>query len=534
MRYLKHISPVIYIVLLLSLAGSVMIFYSTYWGPWAYSDSTEYIASARSLLGGHGLGFYSPAGNFKPLTLHAPFYPIFLSAVGLVGIDLIAAARWVNILLFGATIFITGALTYRLFRSAWLSLSFCIMLLTLPALVDVSSGAMAELLFIFTCILGACLLFIYLAEGKPYQLILSAVSIGLAGLSRYPGVILIPACVIALLITGHAPLKRKLIDAFKFCLVSLAPTALWVIWIYSRTATVADRQYHLPSNIWAETTQLRQSFMDIFWSWLPYHQQLPAYSYNLSRNIFIALCVLVIILSGLILYRKFLSRQQPAGQEFTFALFWMIFVLGTAIFIVASSVYTTPIPDLNARTLLPVQVGLLFALLALVAAAIKEFHLPTIFGWVSTGIILLFCISYGHTSWNIVKTYHQDGAGYTSKAWHNSLTVDAARALPENTSIISNQAAAVLLLLDRPAYDYCTPNCASNQARFGDDPLDPVQQVFRQDKAALVIFYPTCGALEQSWYTKDNSQMLSQTKGLVQSFSACDGAIYYYPSPAHN
>lgn len=531
MRYLKNISPVIYIVLILSLAGSFMLYYGTYWGPWAYSDSVEYIASARNLLAGHGLGFYSPSGNFKPLTLHAPLYPLALSAIGLSGIDLISAARWLNIVLFGATIFLTGLLTYRLFRSAWLTLSICLMILTLPALVDVSAGAMAELLFIFTCILGACLLFSYLANSKRYLLILSAISMGLAGLSRYPGVILVPACVLALLITRRAPWKQKFLDSMLFILISLTPTVIWVLWVYLHTGTVADRQYHFPSNIWSGTGQLRLNFMEIFWSWLPFHGQLPAYSYNLSRNIFISLSALMAILISLILYRKLRSRSSPGAQEFTFALFWIIFIIGTCLVIVFSTIFTVPVPDLNVRTLLPIQFGLVCALLALIAAVIKEFHLPRVVGWSFAGLVLLVCLSYAQKSWNIVQNYHQNGAGYTSKAWHTSLTLEAARNLPLDTPIISNQAAAVLLLLDRPAYDYCTPSCRLlRQQRFGDDPQDAAQQVFRQDGAALVIFYPFCGALDQPWYIQDNRELLSQTKQLAQSFSSCDGAIFYYPS----
>src|SRR4030065_2862237 len=103
----KH--SILAVIVLLSLIGSLAIAFSTRWGPWAYSDSTEYIVSARTFLSEGRLGFYAPSGSFESLTLHPPLYSLSLSAFGLIGIDLIIAARWLNVFLFGGTIFMNGA-----------------------------------------------------------------------------------------------------------------------------------------------------------------------------------------------------------------------------------------------------------------------------------------------------------------------------------------------------------------------------------------------------------------------------------------
>jgi hypothetical protein len=57
---------ILLVIALLSLIGSVAIAFSTRWVPWAYSDSTAYIASARTLLEGDGLGFYFGAERLRP------------------------------------------------------------------------------------------------------------------------------------------------------------------------------------------------------------------------------------------------------------------------------------------------------------------------------------------------------------------------------------------------------------------------------------------------------------------------------------
>jgi hypothetical protein len=107
-KFISKIHPIIWMIILISIAGSIAIVYSTRWGPWAYSDSTEYIVSARTFISGRGLGFYAPSGSFERLSLHPPFYSLLLSAFGLLGIDMLAAARWLNVFLFGATIFLAG------------------------------------------------------------------------------------------------------------------------------------------------------------------------------------------------------------------------------------------------------------------------------------------------------------------------------------------------------------------------------------------------------------------------------------------
>ena len=75
-------------ILFIGILGSLVIIYSTSWGPWVFSDSTAYIVSAKNMISGHGLGLYGPSGAFHPLTLHPPFYSLLLGLFGLFGADL--------------------------------------------------------------------------------------------------------------------------------------------------------------------------------------------------------------------------------------------------------------------------------------------------------------------------------------------------------------------------------------------------------------------------------------------------------------
>jgi 4-amino-4-deoxy-L-arabinose transferase-like glycosyltransferase len=535
MRFRGLLTPTILIIILLSVIGSAAIFYSTRWGPWAFSDSAGYLVSARNLLAGHGLGYPGASGDFMPLSLHPPFYSLVLSAIGLLGVELITAARWLNIILFGTTIFLTGALSYKLFYSSWLSLSLCISLLVMPVFVDVSSGAMSELLFFFTALLGIFLLILYLKGHRRYLLIFSSLFIGLSFLTRINGAVVVGMGVLVLALARNVSWKQKIRDVFVFCLVSLSPVALWLIWVYFKTGTLAARQYSFNPHLWSITTEFRLKLMQSFWSWLPFQQFLPAYSYRLSRNVFLTLMGLILVFVCLIVLKKIKDRQTLAATSgiFTFALLWITFIIGNILLIAASDTFSSTMLSKDSRTFFYIQFGLVFAFLALFLSIIKEYRLPTWVGWICATVILVINLSYARSSWNIIQQYHLTGSGYTSQAWHKSATLAMARALPANISLISNETAATLLLMDRPAYDFCVLPCSlSGSVRYGDNRQDPVQNIFREDGAALVLFYPMCG--DQPWFADTLAQLNSITQNLRQYFFSCDGAIYFYPSSAQD
>jgi hypothetical protein len=537
MKFPVKFTLTLLIIILLSIVGSLAIYFSTNWGPWAFSDSTEYIDSARNLLAGRGLGHLAPSGSLVPLTLHPPFYPLVLSALGLIGFNLLEAARWLNIFLFGATIFLSGSFTYALFHSSWLAISLSAAILTIPPLIDVSSGAMSELLFLFTATLGICLLIIYLGVRREYLLILSSIAIGLSMLSRYPGVVAVITCLIGLLVTGRISWKQRIRAILKFSLISITPSVIWVIWIYSQTRTLVARDYHFTLDIWSNTIDLRRSLMEIFWSWLPFQGHLPSYSYNLARNVFLFFIGLIFLLASLMVIKKVVFRKSThsSPQEFTCVLLWMIFIIGNISLLAASFLLTSPVPDLNPRTLLPVQFGLVIALITLLASIINEFRLPSAVGWTCAVLALIFILPNARTSWKIINQYHIYGGGYTSQTWHSSLTLQELTELPLNIPIITNQSAAVLLLTERPAYDFCPLTCnQSGQLKYGDDPRDPTQNIFREEGAALVFFYPYCGVQNVEWYANTLAQLKSLTQNLRRYFSSCDGEIFFYPSAGQN
>lgn len=531
MRISSKSALILTIFFFISLAGCLVIHYATYWGPWAYSDSTEYVATARSLLAGNGLGYRAASGDFILYSLHPPLYPLVLSGVGMLGFDFLEAARWLNIMLFGLTIFLTGTSAYILLRSTWLAVALPLALLTIPACIDISSGAMAEPLFLFTSCLAIVLLVFYLARGNRVFLAGSAFSASLAVLARYPGIVVVISCILGLLVSGNRGLKRRVLDAITYSLMSLTPLAAWLIWLFSQTRSLAVRTFLLPGDLQASVMALRKSLMEVFLSWLPYREYLPSYNYTSGRNYLIILLTGIAVLAGLIIFRRLFKVPRSHDQSLvsTFAFLWALYSIGNILLLAVTYLFTTPIPDLNPRTLLPVQFGAIFFVVTLLASVIDEFHLPDSVSLACGLMVLFFIYPNVVASKKLIDQYHQSGLGYTSAAWHSSLTLQAVRDISASTPIITNQAAAVLLHVNRAAYDFCSSPCDSaSNLRYGDDTRDPVQRVFREQGAALVLFIQFCGGQNQSPDADFLAHMNVLTQDLQQVFRSCDGAIYFY------
>jgi hypothetical protein len=134
--------------------GIAALVYATRWGAWAFSDSAAYVSSARNLIAGQGLGFADPTGHFELLTHFPPFFPILLASGGLVGVDPLIVARWLNIAAFAVIIFSTGWWIKRLTGSLLLAIGGQTLFLFSIVPMTVFSGAMSEPVCITLGMLG--------------------------------------------------------------------------------------------------------------------------------------------------------------------------------------------------------------------------------------------------------------------------------------------------------------------------------------------------------------------------------------------
>src|SRR5512133_2431376 len=152
-------------LVLLSLAGGYLVYYNTNLGPWAFSDSTVYIAAGINWINGGGMGFPQADGDFARLTHFPPGYPVLIGLTSLVTASPLDAARWINIVCFTLLIFFGGWLLWRITASRLFAILFSVLILTSPFLLTPFSGAMSESSAILTGTLALLLLAFYAQAG---------------------------------------------------------------------------------------------------------------------------------------------------------------------------------------------------------------------------------------------------------------------------------------------------------------------------------------------------------------------------------
>jgi 4-amino-4-deoxy-L-arabinose transferase-like glycosyltransferase len=534
MKILSKSGITIMLIIIIALIGSVVIFYSTVWGPWVYSDSTEYIVSARNLIQGHGLGLYGPSGAFHPLSLHPPFYSLVLAFFGLFGADLVTTARWIDIILFGATILVLGLAIYAFTKSAWLSVISSFFLLCMPVVVDVFSGAMSEPLFLFTGLASLCLILLFIKSERIALLLLSGAAAGLSLLTRYSGVAFILTGVCILLIFETKPWKTKFFNVLIYGALSCLPTFVWFIWL--RIQSVGARSYPVQINLGEQFTKFKLAAMEVFWSWVPFTSLQPRYSYNLARNILVVVFLMFLALILLAVWKTRKNKQKLLDASNGFIIGIVMFILAAAYLFVLgfSTIFTSPPPDLISRTFLPVQLAVLLAVFSMMIFIIRPWKVARWLYLIPLVFVLGISVSYLHDTAGLVSLYHQEGAGYTGNAWQNAAIFKLVEQLPGNVPLISNESAAVLYFTGRPAYDLSVlsdQTAQSTSPRYGDDPADPTQKVFRENGAALVLFYTLYQQYKELYGDQSNLHLDNLTRDLSLYAHTSDGDIYFY-SPA--
>ena len=517
-------------ILLIGILGSLLILYSTQWGPWVYSDSAGYILSARNLLAGHGLGLYGPSGAFRPLSIHPPLFSLMLSLFGWIGFDLIATARWMNAILFGLTIIIVGLSILATTRSSWLSVISCILLLSMPDLTYISSGAMSEPLFFFLGFASLCALQWFFINDRRLVLLAAAAAAGLSIVTRYAGLAFMITGIAFLFIFSRKAFKNRILDVFIYGMVGSLPVLAW--FVHLKLQSSSARLILLPLNLKEGLVNLRLWMMDVIWSWLPFPNFFPHYSYNLTKYYLLLAAGLMIALTSLTLWRahknKLDIRILSSGLPFVGLM--VILAIAYLVVLVISYLFLLPPPVLSGRLLIPVHITVILGFFGLCFFFIRTWLKIKWIPLIPVIIALGFFIYYMQGSIKFAVQLHQNGDGYTSRNWRNSQTIHAAQQLPTNISLISNDSAAVYFYTNRPAYDIyeLIDKIPQSFTRYGDDPTDPAQRAFRSRGAALILFNSIYGQFESIYWGQTEERMENFTKGLYLFAQLKDGRIYFY------
>ena len=518
-------------IILLSIIGAAIAIYTTASGPWGYTDPVVYISTARSLDRGQGLVYYEADAAFRPITIEPPFYPIALSAIGLFRVNLVVAARWLNIFAFMASIFIAGWIFYRYSRVPALGIVASALMCAFPYMVWMFGSAYSEPLFVLMFLSGGWGLLAYLQKEKPAMLLLSALLIGLIPATRYAGIAMVLAGggSVLLLVSGKTWVRIK--KAILFTFLASLPILLWMIWIYFSTShTVGGRSLGL--NLHELSVQFqgfRGIFMDTVWKWVPFQSHGALLSYRLR---FFLMGVILVGLLGLsILAERQIKKDSAEGTSSSGIRIFTFFGLSSLFFVgilILTYLFTNPTIDVDNRMLLPLYVGSVMSFYAAwavwQAAWFKgKLRLLQVLPW----LIALVCVAWYVPQARDEAQYFHAGDGLTAYRWNRSAMIQAVRALPADQPVISNDWELLQLWTGRPIYGFWNtfPSKPPIQATaYGSVPADRVQVIFCQRGAALVIVNDFFGQFQtQVGKAYDDQNLFA---GLPVYGTYADGNIY--------
>ncbi len=229
-----------------ALFGAAVLAVAARWGLGLSPDSAVYVGAARSIISGRGFSLLADSGNFAPIIYYPPLYPLLLALPGSGGLDPVSVAKWLNILLFGANIFLAGTITFALTASLGATVITASLVATAFPMVMVHSMAWSEPLFIFFELWGIIFLLSYLRKPGYRSLVAAAGVIGLSVLSRYAGVAFVASAAVGILVLDSGLWKRRVVHAGAFLAVSLFPISLWLLrnWWAAGSATHRQFSFH--------------------------------------------------------------------------------------------------------------------------------------------------------------------------------------------------------------------------------------------------------------------------------------------------
>ena len=218
---LRHSALSIMIVSIAFLGAAHILIRTSLYGVKISTDSRAYMGFAEAIIHGgiHG----------ERLVWYPPFLSMLLAFFGLLNVNLVETARFINIIAFGLIILLVGHYLSRHIRSHFfvVGATFTIML-SFP-IISVSSYALTETLFILLMLLALVQMeSFWSGRTAKSGLMLSSVFSALAPLTRWIGITVIATGIILILTSPAFPASRRYKYAALYATWSSLPLALWL------------------------------------------------------------------------------------------------------------------------------------------------------------------------------------------------------------------------------------------------------------------------------------------------------------------
>jgi hypothetical protein len=518
--------------ILLTIGAGIMLSYSMNNHPWAYSDSVEYIVTARHLLGGSGLTMPAPDGHLMSLSLHPPFYPLLLAGLFLLGGEAFTTITWLNIFLFASAVLILFAGLLWATRSFWYALTVSLLFPLIPALVKNFDGAMSEPLFIFLLVASYMTLVSYFVGRKPAWLIVSGLLAFLATLTRFAGAAAIIAGTLATLLWAGKTWRKKLKVVGVYLASSALPFLVWGGVTYLQSGSFASRSVIVPTQLPQLLTNFRATVMEVWVSWLPY----TSTAFHTWQEKSLAV-YLTILLTAIIALRLAWAWQRKIEWHRDRYLPGMLAAVGNAILyfgcyvlvLLVSFLFSSITPDINERLLAPAIPFILIACFGALFALLRFWRWKPIFILIPLGLAVFLAYAYWPLTQKALQDNRFDNLSYSAPQWQVSSVFKNILSLPAQQPLFSNDPALVLLYTDRFPYsmsEIVNQVTLAKPLPYGQGASSD-ETIFNQKAGALVLFKDSIYEQFHGMYGDGTDERITLlTQGLRSIFDDPYSSIY--------
>jgi len=510
----KNINYVPFYLIIIGIVAFILIIWITPFGAGVNPDSIVYIDSVKSLLSGKG---YSINGN--PLSHFPPLFPLFLAAVGLVEINLVQAARFLNAILFGVNLGLFALATYLAAGKKFLT-AICAVLffLSSASLIELHSSAVSEPLFITFCLACIILLSKYLVKPSLPLLIASSLSMGLALLSRYTGLGFLPAALVMVYAGGNGrKIGLRIRDTVLWLIFACAPLGIFLIRNMILLGSATDRVFKIhPMPVSKLLTSIFNTTVGYI-APLAYPRMVATVIYGIIAVLFLFLLIIFIRK-----YRKRLIDIEWRSLDILIPVSCVLFSASYILFLYISISFMDASTPVDARLLSPILVLMTLGIISGIWSITQKLKMPVV--WLIFIVFMALAI--------IIKSFQaipaaadiqKNGLDYTSRQWQNSETLQFVKGHGGGIRIYSNGS---------DVYNFLT----GDQAVFMPGKTDPLTRLPNPDynkeimavckdvtdNGALLVYF---NQITWRWYLPVPKEIES-TCQLPVSRSFADGTVY--------
>jgi 4-amino-4-deoxy-L-arabinose transferase-like glycosyltransferase len=391
--------------------------------------------------------------------------------------------RFLNATLFGLNTILLGILGWRMMKSLPAGLILAALFMVNDSLLRVHAMALSEPLFIFLSLLAFWMFDLYFERDAHWLwLIMCGIFTGLAYLTRYAALALLPTFCVALIVL-HDNWRKRLVS-IGILVASVLP---WIIGWGIRNEAVGGNATNR-SLVWHPITA--GNFDTALFNVSTFLMPVEAWRRELFKFPAMFVAVIILILGAVLIWvlvraKDTFAKPLGSGRQEIVAFTSGLYVFGYLASIFASMFFFDASTKFKLRILSPIYVSLLILLVVFGMWLWKKRR-----EIVMVLVLAIFGLSIAG-QYTAVRELARGGQGYASFQWYDSKTMAFLRGLPSGVMIYTNQPPAVYLYTGRGAYvlpDRIDPVTTEQRDTPFEAGVAQMQAQIKAGQAVLVLF----------------------------------------------